>query len=86
MMKVSKLIELLSTMNPESEVIMQRDSEGNRYSPLYCVDHNAVYIPDSTYSGDVYDLSWSADDVMMTKKEWAKIQKSPRCVVLAPTN
>jgi hypothetical protein len=85
-MKVSELIEKLSRMNPDSEVIMQKDSEGNGYSPLYCVDSNAVYVPDSTYSGDVYSLSWSADDACMSEGEWNRIQNSPKCVVLCPTN
>jgi len=33
-MKVKKLIELLQAEDPEREVIMSRDSEGNSYSPL----------------------------------------------------
>ena len=36
------------------EVVLQKDSEGNGYSPLAGADPEAVYIPDSTWSGDVY--------------------------------
>ena len=34
-MKVKELIEELQKIDPEREIIMQSDSEGNNYSPLY---------------------------------------------------
>ena len=85
-MKVKELIKQLERENPESEVILQKDAEGNSYSPLSDVDGNAVYIPDSTWHGDVYSLEWSADDACMTDEEWAEINAKPHCVVLAPVN
>ncbi len=85
-MKVKELIRLLERENPESEVIIQKDAEGNGYSPLSEVDGNAVYIPESTWSGNVYSLEWSADDACMTDEEWAEINKKLHCVVLAPVN
>lgn len=85
-MKVKELIKLLERENPESEVILQKDAEGNGYSPLSDVDGNAVYIPESNWSGEVYSLEWSADDACMTDEEWAEINKKPHCVVLAPVN
>jgi hypothetical protein len=33
-MKVKKLIELLSEHNPEREVVVSSDDEGNEFSPL----------------------------------------------------
>ncbi len=85
-MKVKELIKELSELDPDSEVIMQSDSEGNSYSPLYCVDGNAVYVPDSTYSGTVYSRDHSADDCCMEKAEYKKVMKQKSCCVLAPTN
>jgi hypothetical protein len=85
-MKVRELIALLSTAEPDSEVILQRDSEGNGYSPLYSVDCGSVYVPETTYSGEVYSPDWSADEADATEKEWRAIKAMPRCVVLAPTN
>lgn len=38
-MKVKELQKLLSECDPESEVILQKDPEGNGYSPLYGVDN-----------------------------------------------
>jgi hypothetical protein len=85
-MKVKELIEELSKLDPESQVILQKDAEGNGYSPLYAVDGDAVYLPDSTWSGDVYSTNWTADDADMDAEEWAETLKKPRCVVLAPVN
>lgn len=85
-MKVKELIEVLSSLNQESEVILQKDAEGNGFSPLRGADGDAVYIPDSTWSGDVYSLDWSAEDACMGKEEWKQIKKMPRCVVLYPIN
>jgi len=44
------------------------------------------YVPDSTWSGDVYSMDWSAKDACMDDDEWAEIQAKPRCVVLYPIN
>lgn len=43
-MKVKELIELLKKVNPEHEVIMASDSEGNNFSPLWGWGE-AMYIP-----------------------------------------
>jgi hypothetical protein len=85
-MKAKELIEALSAADPEAEVILQKDAEGNGYSPLHCADTEAVYVPDNTWSGAVYSLNWTADDAAMSEEEWAEIAKKPRCVVLAPVN
>jgi hypothetical protein len=85
-MKVKDLISALATADPEAEVILQKDAEGNGYSPLDSADLQAVYVADSTYSGNVYSLSWSAEEACMSKKEWAQLIRRPRCVVLAPVN
>jgi hypothetical protein len=85
-MKVKDLIECLSTLNPESDVILQKDSEGNFYSPLRGADADCVYMPDTTYSGNVYSMDWSADDACLDDDQWEKIKAKPRCVVLYPIN
>lgn len=52
-MKVKQLKELLKNIDDERIVILQKDGEGNGYSPLYCIDDESVYVADSTWSGDV---------------------------------
>jgi hypothetical protein len=85
-MKVKELLAALAEADPEADVILQKDAEGNGYSPLAGADLNAVYMPDSTWSGDVYSMEWTADDACMTAAEWAEMQAKPRCVVLHPVN
>ena len=85
---LKKLVAEIPKEMDNAEVILQKDAEGNGYSPLAGVDTNAVYVPDSTWSGDVYSKDFSADDNCMEKDEWEKIKANPKlqCVVLFPVN
>lgn len=85
-MIVSELMDRLAELPEDAEVILQKDAEGNGYSPLYEVDGKAVYVAETTWSGTVYSTEWTANDADMDKEEWAEILAKPRCVVLAPTN
>lgn len=76
-MKVKALIELLSELNPEHEVVLSGDGEGNSYSPL--ADHGVGrYTPESTWSGE-FSSEGDPDEGYCTKKE-------VNAVVLWPTN
>ena len=85
-MKAKDLIEFLSAVDSEADIILQKDVAGNGYSPLSGADHDAVYVPDSPWSGMVYAIEWSADDAGMDDDAWAAIKAKPRCVVLYPVN
>lgn len=86
-MTVKELKKELENLPDNMEVILQKDAEGNGYSPLSGVDAAVVYIPDSTWSGDVYSVEeWSADDAGMNEDEWTEIKTKPRSVVLFPIN
>ncbi len=50
-MKVKELLEILKNVDPELEVVMSKDAEGNRFSPFYDVSHGH-YEPDNTWSGE----------------------------------
>ena len=53
-MTVQELIDQLNTIEDKNRiVILQKDSEGNGYSPLAGADDNAVYEADTKYSGTV---------------------------------
>jgi hypothetical protein len=69
-MKVKDLMHLLADMDGESLVIVQKDAEGNGFSPLQGVDHGH-YDDDPTYGGDVYNEA---------------LEDSTPCVVLYPVN
>lgn len=67
-MKVQELIELLQGQDPEAEVILQKDAEGNGYSPLAGADPS-LYLADTTYSGetlhpeDIEDEFYDEEDI-----------------------
>ena len=85
-MKVKDLIRELQLMDPEMELIVQKDAEGNGYSPLAGADPNGIYIAETTWYGEVYDATWTAEDADMDEDLWEAMLKKPRCVVLYPVN
>ena len=86
-MLVKELIELLKTLPEEAEVIMAKDPEGNGYSPLSSVYGKGIYVPESTWSGDVYSSEWTAEDAGMDDEEWEQLKlKHLACVLLEPIN
>lgn len=52
-MTVRELIEALEKEDGDKVVILQKDAEGNGYSPLWGVDGFCMYRPYNTYSGEV---------------------------------
>jgi hypothetical protein len=73
-MKVSKLIKQLQKLDPNSEVILQVDEEGNGYSPVRGVEEA---IQDE--NGTVYDPRWSAsDDCLLDADVWKKMKKNKK--------
>ena len=86
-MKVKELIEELNKIDLDLDIIIQKDGEGNGCSPLDGVDDNAIYEASDSYSGDVYDVQWSADEADMEEEEWLEFkEETPRVVVLFPVN
>lgn len=85
-MKSHELAKLLLE-NPDCELIMQKDAEGNGYSPLYGIEFDVVYAADSTYSGEVYSKQFNAQDHCLSESEWQnlKLHKSGYAV-LYPIN
>ena len=87
-MKVKDLITKLQEQDQDAVVIMQKDSEGNGYSPLYEVD-DGHYQADSTWSGkpvlveltpELRQLGFSEDDLARGDNEVSE------AVFLLPTN
>lgn len=83
-MQVKDLIKQLQLLDPEMQVILQRDAEGNGYSPLAGVDENCVYTAETSYNGYVYDTTWTAEDAALFNEEWKELLTQPHCVVLYP--
>lgn len=57
-MKVSELILLLNQLEPDAEIILSRDSEGNEFAPVDEVSQG-LYSPHS--HGDFYNLNERAE-------------------------
>lgn len=70
-MTVQELIEILSDLPGDRQVVLQKDGEGNAYSPLAGVDDNTKYVAENSYMGDVFDLEH---------------EEGIECVVLYPIN
>ena len=62
-MKVKELIEELEKLNPEKEVILSKDEEGNGFIPLSAVSDNAVYVSE-------YNEIWPEELTEEMKKIW----------------
>lgn len=85
-MKVKELMEFLSSVDPNSEVIMSGDSEGNNYSPLSNVEL-AIYKPLNSWRGEVFTLEYGAEDHCLEEDEWQEMLDTlPRSIVLWPVN
>lgn len=85
-MTIKQLKEVIANLPDDMLVIVQKDSEGNAYSPLAGVDHNSVYLPTTTWYGEVFDTTWSADDAGMDEDEWEGIKSRERSLILFPVN
>lgn len=60
-MKVKDLVAGLSKLDPNLEVVLQKDSEGNGYSPCAGFEPG-IYVPDSTWSGEFHNPSDVEDE------------------------
>ncbi len=85
-MKVRELIAQLQQCDPDMDVIMSEDEEGNGYSPL-CEITEGMYSADSTWSGERYatpEEIAARDD--MTEEDDGAPDGAVRAVFLWPTN
>lgn len=85
-MTVKELKDAILNLPDEMEVILQSDAEGNGFSPLCGIDTDCVYIPETTWHGQVYSTEWTADDACMEEDEWEEILSKPRALILYPIN
>jgi hypothetical protein len=81
-MKVRELIEELQKENPEAEVIMSSDAEGNSYSPIYGFEVGR-YQAENAWSGTFYgQRDLDPDDEYYSPPEGDSIE----ALALFPTN
>lgn len=84
-MTVRELVEQLQKMDPDRLVVVQKDAEGNGYSPLEGADDNAAYTAETTWSGEVGKQVLTKEDraAGFTKEDLARNGAVP-CVILYP--
>ena len=85
-MNVKELREFLQDLPDEMEVILQKDAEGNGFSPLEGLSSDCVYTPTTTWFGEVHDTKWTADEACMSEEELAEMNSKPRSLILYPVN
>lgn len=85
-MKSHELAKMLLE-NPDVELIMQKDAEGNGYSPLEGIEFDVVYVADTLYSGEVYSKEYAAKDNCMSEEHWGQLKRTNSgYAVLYPVN
>ena len=87
---VGQLIEELKKLDPTQLVILQKDAEGNGYSPLAGADgDNLGYTPDdSTWSGEVQPILYTEELKKQgyEEEDCAQYSNTAACCVLYPVN
>lgn len=85
-MKVSELIDVLNDMDPEAEVVLQADAEGNDYQLLRCYEGGLVFADDKydrsvkyrKLTPELEECGYNEEDV------WDGVEDVVDCVVLSP--
>jgi len=85
-MTVKELKEKLKNYPDDMLIIMQKDAEGNGYSPLDSLGNTSIYIPEKPWYGEVYNTDWTADEACIEPEEWEKMKLEPRVLLLCPVN
>lgn len=85
-MTVKELRQRLNELPDDMVIIIQKDREGNNYSPMSGADSNVVYVPINGYSGIAYSLHWTYEDACMSHGEWEILKTMPRSLILYPYN
>ena len=84
-MKVRDLIEELKDVDPDREVIMAKDSEGNGHSPLDSMWEGA-YKAETTWFGEVGLETLTEEDRKQGFCELDVLKEGIKALILVPTN
>lgn len=85
-MTIKELKKKIKNLPDDMQIIIQKDSEGNAYSPLADINSNAVYVPNSTWSGDIYCTDWTTEEACLPESYWKEIKYEPKALILIPVN
>jgi len=83
---VGDLLGYLADEPRDRRIVLASDAEGNRHSPLAGA-WGAMYVPDSTWSGDVYPTEEEIEaDPRLDEDEDGAPEGAERVIVLGPVN
>jgi hypothetical protein len=90
MRTVGDLLDYLATQPRDRLVVLEKDAEGNGYSPLADA-REALYVADTTWSGQVYPTpedkaEWVASGAWTQQDADDKYEPDERVIVLGPVN
>lgn len=85
-MTVLQLKAMINHFPDDMEVIIQKDPEGNAYSPLSDLHRDGIYVPENAWSGGVYNVNETADEHCLEEGEWNEMKNQPRVLTLIPIN
>jgi hypothetical protein len=81
-MKVRDLIEALSKVDPDLEVVLAQDEEGNGYGKLRDIDDNFSINRDNEVH--LHHLTPDLEEQGYTEEDVCSCKDAIRCVVLGP--
>jgi len=84
-MNVGELKEMLSDFPDETIIILQKDGEGNGFSPLSDI-YEGAYVPDSTWSGEVMLLKLTDELIKEGFTEEDVADDGQHAVIFCPIN
>ncbi len=84
-MTVAELKKLLTDYPDDALVVLQKDAEGNEYSPLSS-HWLGAYVPDSTWSGEVFLLELTPELVAKGYGEEDTSSDGTPALILGPVN
>lgn len=82
-MNVKELLDELGKWPEEAEVVLQKDAEGNDYSPLVGAEGNVLYVAESSWSGNCVHIDDEPDYI---NEDGSLEPDMSRVVVLWPVN
>lgn len=86
-MKAKDLKKLLENVPDDFIIILQKDGEGNGYSPLSDVgSENLGYVPNSTWSGEVRPLKLTKEYKKAGYTKEDVCEDGEPCIVMYPVS
>lgn len=85
-MKVRELKKLLEACDDEDIVILQKDGEGNEYSPLTGIDVDYKYKAECAWCGEIGLRELTPELIKLGYSEEDLCEDGENAVLLIPTN